>query len=96
MALALAGLGRFDEAALLWTELIHRDPTDVRAHLGLAYARRRLGQWERAVASLEAAASLAEPGSRSLARVILEYTACLQARPGRWPRVIALIRRFRT
>ncbi|WP_435018012.1 protein kinase domain-containing protein [Tundrisphaera sp. TA3] len=94
MARALAALGRHAEAADLWSALVEADPFDARAALGLAAARRSLGQWERAVVALESAASTVEPGSPLLGRVALGYAACLPARPGRVGRVLALVRRL--
>ncbi len=90
LALALGKLGRLAEAAELWSQLAEADPTDVRAHLGLAIAWRHLRQWDRSLASLEAAAALVEPRSRLLGRLALAYLACLPARPDRLPRVVTL------
>ena len=91
MAAALGALGRHEAAAEVWAELVEADPDDPRAHLGLATARRRLGQWDRALASLESAAALVEPGTPAAWRVALAYTACLPARPDRLGRVLALL-----
>ncbi len=94
MAEALDRLGRPDEAAELWTRLLDGDPTDARSHLGLAVARRHLGQWDRSLASLEDASAAIDPRSPLIGEVALAYAACLPARPDRLPRVVALARRW--
>ena len=90
MARALEALGRQRRAAEVWSRLIQEDPLDARAYLGLAGARRGLGEWDQALAALEEAASLVEDRSPVLRRVVLAYASCLVARPDRLPRVIGL------
>ena len=94
MAKAFAALGRHAEAAALWSEIIDANPHDIQAHLGLAHAHRRLGEWDRSMASLEEAAALAQPSVAHSRQVALAYAACLSARPDRLPRVATLVRRL--
>ncbi len=94
MAEALDRLGRPAEAAELWARLVDVDPFDVRSHLGLAVARRHLGQWDRSLVSLEDASAAIDPRSPLTGPVALAYAACLPARADRLPRVFALLRRW--
>ena len=94
MAKAFAALGRHAEAAALWSEIVDANPHDIQAHLGLAHAHRRLGEWDRSMAGLEEAAALAQPGAPHSRQVALAYAACLYARPDRLPRVATLVRRL--
>ena len=82
----LASLGRHRQAAEVWSRLIQDDPLDAGAYLGLAEARRSLGEWDRALAALEEAAALVEDRSPLLRRMALAYASCLVARPDRLPR----------
>ena len=90
MAEALMHLGRPAESAELWDRLLAADPQDLRARLGLAQARRQLGEWDRALASLEEAAGSVGDRSPLLGRLVVSYASCLPARPDRLPRVLTL------
>ena len=94
MARALSALGRHAAAAEIWSQLVDSDPDDPRARLGLALSRIQLGEWDRALASLEVASASAGSGSPLLGRITIAYAACLPARPDRLPRVVTLARRF--
>jgi tetratricopeptide (TPR) repeat protein len=94
MARALSALGRERQAAEIWTRICKDNPLDPRAYLGLARARRRLGEWDRAFVALEAAASLVDDRSPLLGRVALGYASSLHARPDRLPRLLSILRRI--
>jgi tetratricopeptide (TPR) repeat protein len=92
-ARALWALDRPEPAAEAWSSALASDPDDPEAFLGRARCLRRLGLWENALADLEQAAQRDPDGSRVLPRVLLEYVACLPARPDRLPRAVELVRR---
>ncbi|HZW31823.1 MAG TPA: tetratricopeptide repeat protein, partial [Isosphaeraceae bacterium] len=92
-ARALWALDRPEPAAAAWSSALAGDPDDPDAFLGRARCLRRLGLWENALADLEQAAQRAPDASWLLARVTLEYLACLPARPDRLPRAVELARR---
>jgi tetratricopeptide (TPR) repeat protein len=93
-ARGLMALGRPEPAVEAWSAALADDPEDPEAFLGRARCRRRVGLWENALADLEQAAERARDGSWLLARVTLEYLACLPARTNRLPRVAGLARRL--
>jgi tetratricopeptide (TPR) repeat protein len=93
-ARALVALDRPEAAVEAWSAALANDPEDADAYLGRARSLRRLGLWENALADLERAAERAPDGSSLLARVTLDYLACLPARPDRLPRVAGLARRL--
>jgi tetratricopeptide (TPR) repeat protein len=53
LAVLLATTGRHDEAAAAFAEVVSRQPTNARAHLGRARSQMALARWPQAAATLE-------------------------------------------
>jgi eukaryotic-like serine/threonine-protein kinase len=94
MAEALTTLNRHEEALGVWSKLVLDESLEPRNWLGLAKARRLLGDWDAALIALEESAGLVDDQSPLLVRMTEEYAACLPSRPGCWPRLIDLGRRM--
>jgi serine/threonine protein kinase/Tfp pilus assembly protein PilF len=92
-ARALESAGRLEDAVLEWSLTLRRDPELPEAYLGRAQAQMSLGRWDLALADLEQAASWAHSDPRIELGVVTAYFRCLQARPDRAPRWLALARR---
>jgi hypothetical protein len=81
-------LGQERAALEDWSLALADDPENPRAYLGRARALMRLRRWDRALVDLEQAADWAFDNPRLLARITLNYTVCLFARPGRFSRLL--------
>jgi tetratricopeptide (TPR) repeat protein len=95
-ALALSALGRDEKAVEEWSLALADDPEDPRLYLGRARALLRRRLWDRALADLEQAAEWAGENPGLLARITLDYAACLPGRPARFPRWLAHARHARS
>jgi tetratricopeptide (TPR) repeat protein len=74
LAVVLAAAGRHDEAATAFSEVVHRQPLNVRAHLGLGLGAMAQRRWPEARAAFED--GLRElPGDPHLARALAELLA---------------------
>jgi len=92
-ASALVALRRFEAAVSEWSLALRRDPELPEAFLGRALAQMQLRRWEMALADLEQAAAWAHSDPRIELRIIAAYWQCLQSRPDRFPRWLALAQR---
>jgi serine/threonine protein kinase/predicted Zn-dependent protease len=92
-AQALMAQGRGEEAVAEWSLALTSDPEDPRLHLGRATALIRLQRWTRALADLDEAAGRAGDHPALLLKITVTSAACLPARPDRFPRWLAQVRR---
>jgi len=92
-AQALSLLGRPREALECWNRVIASDPNDAAAFLGRARVFLAIPRWDQALADLEHACGLAGERRDLLAGIAWSYLHYLRPEPGRWPRVLALVRR---
>ena len=89
-ASALVALGRVEAAVQEWSLALRRDPELPEAYLGRARAHVKLRQWDMALADLEQAASWAHSNPRIELGIVSTYFQCLDQRPDRRPRFVAL------
>ncbi len=92
-ASALVALGKIEAAVGEWSLALRRDPELPEAFLGRALAQMRLRRWDMALADLEQAAAWSHSDPRIELRIILAYWRCLNDRPDRFPRWLALAQR---
>jgi hypothetical protein len=76
-----------------WSLALGLDPENPTAFLGRAEALLGLRQWDAALADLEQAAGWSDGRPGVGLRIALDYARCLPQRPGRLPRLIAVVRR---
>ncbi|MFO0952541.1 MAG: protein kinase [Isosphaeraceae bacterium] len=77
-----------------WSAALSRDPEDPSAYLGRAEALIRLRQWDAALADLEQSAGWSDGRPGLMPRLVLAYLRCVPNRPGRLPRLIAMLSRL--
>lgn len=91
-AKAFRALRRHPEAFDEWSVAVTQDSEDPILYLGRAEASIDLGQWDQAFVDLEQAAGWADAQPALSTRIALDYARCLPSRPGRFPRLLVLIR----